>query len=240
MSASRQCRALRLPVAALTLLLIGCSAPAVAPSPAPQATRVMASESSRLSQVRTTVDALVHAARTRDRKGFERLISDRDPAFPDRARLLYDNLSTLPLTRLQMRVEPARFDLSQARTQLLGSTAWAQRAVVSWRLVGDDTDVEHQIWLTFLSDGGQVKLAGTVDEPPNRTGEQKPSWWLGPVHRHGTRRGHCRRGFRPGTGSLGEAGCSRPRQRARQSPRRSAAFVERSGSAGSAGHAARL
>ena len=140
----------------------------------------MASESSRLSQVRTTVDALVHAARTRDRKGFERLTSDRDPAFPDRARLLYDNLSTLPLTRLQMRVEPARFGLSQARTQLLGSTAWAQRAVVSWRLAGDDTDVEHQIWLTFLSDGGQVKLAGTVDEPPNRTGEQKPSWWLGP------------------------------------------------------------
>ena len=43
-----------------------------------------------------------------DRTGFERLISDRDPAFPDRARLLYDNLSTLPLTRLQMRVEPAR------------------------------------------------------------------------------------------------------------------------------------
>ena len=113
-SASRQCRALRLPVAALTLLLIGCSAPAVAPSPAPQATRVMASDSSRLSQVRTTVDALVQAARTRDRKGFERLISDRDPAFPDRARLLYGNLSTLPLTRLQIRVEPARFDLAEA------------------------------------------------------------------------------------------------------------------------------
>jgi hypothetical protein len=179
-SASRQCRALRLPVAVLTLLLLGCSAPAVAPAPAPSA-RVMTSESSPLNQVRTTIDALVHAARTRDRTGFERLISDRDPAFPDRARLLYDNLSTLPLTRLQMRVEPAQFGLAEPRTQLLGSSAWAQRAVVSWRLAGDDADVEHQIWLTFLPDGGQVRLAGTVDEPPDRTGEQKPSWWLGPL-----------------------------------------------------------
>jgi hypothetical protein len=180
-SASRQCRALRLPVAALTLLLLGCSTPAAAPTPVLPATRVTASENSRLSQVRTTVDALVHAARTRDHTGFERLISDRDPAFPNRARLLYDNLSTLPLTRLQMRVEPAEFGLAEARTRLLGSNAWAQRAVVSWRLAGDDTDVEHQIWLTFLSDGGQVRLAGTVDEPPNTAGEQKPSWWLGPL-----------------------------------------------------------
>jgi hypothetical protein len=180
-SASRQCRALRLPVAALTLLLLSCSAPAVAPSPVPPATRVMASDSSRLSQVRTTVDALFQAARSRDRTGFERLISDRDPAFPDRARLLYGNLSTLPLTRLQIRVEPAQFGLAEQRTQLLGSSAWAQRAVVSWRLAGENADVEHQIWLTFLSDGGQVRLAGTVDEPPSRIVEQKPSWSLGPL-----------------------------------------------------------
>jgi hypothetical protein len=138
-------------------------------------------ESSRLGQVRTTVDALVKSARTRDRAGFERLISDRDPSFPDRARLLYDNLSTLPLTRLQARVEPTQFGLAAARNQLLGSGAWAQRAVVTWRLAGDEADVEHQIWLTFLSDGGQLRLAGTVDEPPSRIAEQKPSWSLGPL-----------------------------------------------------------
>ena len=141
----------------------------------------MTPESSRLGQVRTTVDALVKSARTRDRAGFERLISDRDPSFPDRARLLYDNLSTLPLTRLQARVEPTQFGLAAARNQLLGSGAWAQRAVVTWRLAGDEADVEHQIWLTFLSDGGQLRLAGTVDEPPSRIAEQKPSWSLGPL-----------------------------------------------------------
>jgi hypothetical protein len=171
----------RLAVATLPLFLLACSAPAVAPSPAPASTTAVTPESSRLGQVRTTVDALVKSARTRDRAGFERLISDRDPSFPDRARLLYDNLSTLPLTRLQARVEPTQFGLAAARNQLLGSGAWAQRAVVTWRLAGDEADVEHQIWLTFLSDGGQLRLAGTVDEPPSRIAEQKPSWSLGPL-----------------------------------------------------------
>jgi hypothetical protein len=35
--------------------------------------------------------------------------------------------------------------------------------------------------LTFLPDGGEVRLAGTVDQPPETIPEQKPSWWLGPV-----------------------------------------------------------
>jgi hypothetical protein len=171
----------RLWVAALILLLVGCSFPAVRPSPAGSSAPVVPPESMQLGQVRATVDALLDAARAGDRISFERLISDRDPAFPARARLLYANLSTLPLTRLQVRVEQAQFRLAEARAQLLGSGAWAQRAVVNWRLAGDDADVEHQIWLTFLSDGGQVRLAGTVDEPPDAIHEQKPSWWLGPV-----------------------------------------------------------
>jgi hypothetical protein len=171
----------RLWVAALTLLLVGCSFPAVAPSPARSSARVVTPESLQLGQARATVDALLNAARTEDRLSFERLISDRDPAFPDRARFLYANLSTLPLTRLQARVEQAQFKLVEARAQLLGGGAWAQRAVISWRLAGDDADVEHQVWLTFLADGGQVRLAGTLDEPPDAIYKQKPSWWLGPV-----------------------------------------------------------
>ncbi len=147
----------------------------------PPSTRVVTPEGSRLGQARATVDALVRAARTRDRAGFELLISNRDPTFPERARSLYDNLSTLPLRRLQMRVEPAEFTLAEARSQLLGDSAWAHRAVVSWRLAGDDGDVEHQVWLTFVSDGGQVRLAGTVDELPKNIRERKPSWWLGPL-----------------------------------------------------------
>jgi hypothetical protein len=135
----------------------------------------------RLNQVRATVDALMKAALTGDHAGFDRLISDRDPTFPNRARLLYDNLSTLPLTRLQMRVEPTQFGLAENRRRLLGTSAWVQRGIVSWRLPGDRAEVEHVVWLTFLEAAGEVKVAGTFDEPPGTVREQKPSWWLGPV-----------------------------------------------------------
>jgi hypothetical protein len=141
---------------------------------------VVTPESSRLGQVRATVDALVKATRAGDRAGFDRLISDQDPSFSDRARLLYENLSTLPLTRLQMRVEPTEFGLSEARQRLLGPNAWLHRAVVTWRLSGDSTEVEHLVSLTFLEVGGEIKVAGAIDEPPGTVGAQKPSWWLGP------------------------------------------------------------
>jgi hypothetical protein len=163
------------------LMLLGCSAPAVAPAPTPPLTRSAAPQSSRLGLVRATVDALLKAASTGDHARFDRLISDQDPAFPDRAQLLYDNLSTLPLTRLQMRLEPTEFVLSDARRQLLGPSAWVQRGVVTWRLAGDGAEVEHVVWLTFLEAAGEVKVAGTVDEPSGSVGEQKPSWWLGPL-----------------------------------------------------------
>jgi len=117
----RQCRAVwALSVAALILMLLGCSAPAVAPAPTPLVARSTAPASSRLGLVRATVDAFLQAARTGDDARFDRLISDRDPTFPQRARLLYDNLSTLPLTRLQIRMEPTEFGLSDARRRLLG------------------------------------------------------------------------------------------------------------------------
>jgi hypothetical protein len=171
----------RLVVAAVGLLLFGCSAPAAIPPPGPLPSEPAPTDTPRLDQVRTTVDALVRAVRERDRTSFDGLISDRDRTFPDRARLLYDNLSTLPLTRLNMRVEPAEFGLTETRRQLLGTSAWTQRAMVSWRLAGDDAEVEHLVWLTFLADGGQVKLAGTIDQPHTNVREQQPSWWLGPL-----------------------------------------------------------
>src|SRR4029453_18008868 len=103
----RHYRALRrLMLAALMLALLGCSASAVEPTPQSPSTTSVAPAISRLNRVRATVDALIKATRVGDRAGFDRLISDRDPSFPDRARMLYENLSTLPLTRLQIRVEP--------------------------------------------------------------------------------------------------------------------------------------
>ena len=171
----------RLALGALVLTLLGCSAAAVVPVPPPVATRSAAPESSRLNLVRATVDAWLKAARTGDRVGFDRLISDRDPSFGDRARLLYGNLSALPLTWLQMRMDPTVFGLSDARRRLLGPSAWVQRGTISWRLSGDAAEVEHQVSLTFLETSGEVKIAGTIDEPPDSVPAQQPSWWLGPV-----------------------------------------------------------
>jgi hypothetical protein len=168
-------------LAALTLALLGCSASAVEPTPPSPSTGSVAPATSRLNKVRATVDALIKATRAGDRAGFDRLITDRDPSFPDRARMLYENLSTLPLTRLQMRVEPTEFGLSEARRKLLGPSAWLQRAVVTWRLPGDSSEVEHLVSLTFLEVGGEVKVAGVIDEPSTNVGTQKPSWWLGPL-----------------------------------------------------------
>jgi hypothetical protein len=78
-------------------------------------------------------------------------------------------------------MEPTEFVLSDARRQLLGPSAWVQRGVVTWRLAGDGAEVEHVVWLTFLEAAGEVKVAGTVDELSGSAGEQKPSWWLGPL-----------------------------------------------------------
>jgi hypothetical protein len=170
----------RLALVALSLMMLGCSAAAVVPAPPPIATTSPAADS-RLNLVRATVDAWFKAARTGDRVGFDRLISNQDPSFRDRARLLYGNLGALPLTWLQMRMEPTVFALSDARRRLLGPNAWVQRGTISWRLSGDAAEVEHQVSLTFLEAAGEVKIAGTIDEPPNSAPAQQPSWWLGPV-----------------------------------------------------------
>jgi hypothetical protein len=170
----------RLALAALTLVLVGCSAPTT-PAPSSNETRPAAPGSSRLNLVRSTVDALAKAARTGDRPGFDQLLSDRDPSFADRARLLYSNLSSLPLTTLRMRVDPTQVELSDARRKLLGPSAWIQRVIVTWRLAGDGDEVEHRVWLTFLDAGGEVKIAGAIDEPRGDPPEQMPSWWLGPL-----------------------------------------------------------
>ena len=172
----------RLALLTAVLTLAGCST-----APAPPAPTVSAASdpSNRLDQARSTVDALVRAARTDDRGGFMALTSDRDPSFADRTRLLFDNLSTLPLADLQIRLDPRQEPLTQARQRLLGAQAWVQQATITWRLTDDDADAEHQVWLTFLLDQGSVELAGTVDGPPPPPAPSaprgQPLWWLEPT-----------------------------------------------------------
>jgi hypothetical protein len=134
-----------------------------------------------LAAVRSTLDALASAVLAADRPAFSRLVSNRDPTFASRARLLYDNLTGLPLTKLQLQPKPDQLRLSPARQRLLGAAAWVQPVLIDWRLAGDSDAAEHQLWLTFVTDGNEVKLAGTFDGPAQRRPEPLPSWWLGPV-----------------------------------------------------------
>ena len=154
----------------------------ITPPPTPTvSTSPPTTASDRLGLVRTTVDALAAAVAAADRPAFFRLVSDRDPTFASRAKLLYSNLAALPLTELRLLPEPAERPLSPARQRLLGADAWVQPVVVSWQLAGDVEEAQHRVWLTFVPDGGRARLAGTFDGPVPASPGPLPSWWLGPV-----------------------------------------------------------
>jgi hypothetical protein len=129
----------------------------------------------------STLDALAAAVLAADRPAFTGLVSDRDPTFASRARLLYINLTGLPLTQLRLRPESDERRLSPARQRVLGAAAWVQPVLISWRLTGDSAAAQHRVWLTFVADGAAAKLAGTFDGPASPEPEPLPSWWLGPV-----------------------------------------------------------
>lgn len=135
----------------------------------------------RLPNVRRTVEGLAHAALSDDAPAFSRLTTDRDPAFRSRVRLLFSNLSTLPLAELAFTPEPGERPLPPSRRSVLGPDAWVQPVVVSWRLVADNRPALHRVWLTFVPDVGGVRLAGTFDRPATEPAAQVPSWWLGPL-----------------------------------------------------------
>lgn len=117
----------------------------------------------------------------RDRAAFAGLLSDRDPTFASRARLLYDNLSTLPLAELSFVPEPGDRRPSAERRAVLGADAWVQPMVVTWRLAGEDRAAQHRVWLSFVPAAGGARWAGTIDGPGAAPPPQQPSWWLGPV-----------------------------------------------------------
>jgi len=153
----------------------GCSLPS---APQPQPTSVTAAPAPTAAQ--STLVLLAQAARGQDRAGFNRLVSDRDSAFAERARQLYGNLSRLPLDQLSLRLQPGERELAAARRAVLGPEAWRQPATVTWRLAGESSAAEHTVWLTFAVQDGTPLLAGTSDRPSGEPAAA-PIWWLGPV-----------------------------------------------------------
>ena len=160
------------------MLVTGCSPSSNIQVPTPTPT---VSTPPRLAQARAAVAALTRAVREDDQPAFQALVSDRDPTFAARARLLFSNLSNLPLTELDLLVEPGDQPLSPARQAILGADAWTQPVVITWRVPGDDGQAQHRVWFTWVTEAGRAELAGTFDGPASATPAQQPIWWLGPV-----------------------------------------------------------
>ena len=161
-------------------VLLACTPPA-APGPGTEPGPVGTARSSHLDLARQSLNALAAAIRAEDHAAFLAWTTARDPAFASRLRLLYDNLTALPLTGFQLRVEADERPLSESRRSLLGTQAWVQRVTITWQLVNDDGAADHSVWLTLVPEQGRARLAGTFDGPPPAPPQQQPSWWLGPV-----------------------------------------------------------
>lgn len=127
------------------------------------------------------MEGLARAALADDQPAFFGLVSGRDPSFASRARLLYANLSALPLAELSFTPQPEARPLPSARRAQLGPEAWVQPVLVRWRLTAEAEPALHRIWLTFVSESGEARLAGTFDGPAVAPPAQQPSWWLGPL-----------------------------------------------------------
>ena len=155
------------------VLATGCGRTAPGPAPTPASPDVA-------SRAQTVLEAFVAAARRGDHAGVTACVSDRDPSFADRVRVLAGNLAALPLDTLTVRLQPGVQPLAAVRQQVLGAGALRHLAQVTWRLRGEATAAEHTVWLSFVEQDGAPRLAATADAPAGDPTPQ-PIWWTGPV-----------------------------------------------------------
>ena len=163
-------------------LLGACSTAPPPPTTAPPTTAqsVSASPGSgspTTAQAQQATDRFVRSLREHDRAAFDALISDRDPGFAPTATMLFDNLQRLEPTNLSFTLTGRRVDLEADRRRVLGSSAVALEARVTWQVPGDAAAADHLVTLAFVADAGGPLIAGTIDGPQQR----EPLWWFTPV-----------------------------------------------------------
>ena len=167
----------------MSLALTGCRTDATTPPEPPTAEALASADAAtRTRLTQTLLDELIRAIGARDRTAFSSLVSNRDPAFSSRAEMIFDNLTVLPLTTLQLTARPRFGILPAGRQRALGPVSWVQEAALSWRLPADSAPAEHTVWLTMVTEGHETRLAGTTDIPDSRVQPAPlPLWWLEPV-----------------------------------------------------------
>lgn len=157
----------------LLLLAVGCAPPADPPALSPIRDRTAAAQ--------TTLDAILAATRSADRAAFDRQVLVRDPAFATRSDVWFANLSSLGRDDLRLRAASGAAELDPSRTGVLGSDAWVQKVVVSWRPRTAREAAEQAIWWTFAVEGDRALLAGDVDAPAAEQLMSRPIWLGGPI-----------------------------------------------------------
>ncbi len=93
----------------------------------------------------------------------------------------FANLSTLGRDDLRLRAASDVTELDPSRAGLLGTDAWIQKVVISWRPRTARDAAEQPIWLTFAGEGDRALLAGDADAPATERLAARPIWLDGPV-----------------------------------------------------------
>lgn len=93
--------------------------------------------------------------------------------------MIFDNLRAIDPGDFSLRATGSRRKLSEARTRVLGPSAYAAQVQVTWSVPGDRAPSDQRIWMTVARAGSGVRWAGTSDGPPGP--RPTPLWWLEPI-----------------------------------------------------------
>jgi hypothetical protein len=168
-------------VLTFSIAVAGCGSETIERSTSPaQRSTSQPDAATRTERTQVVLDQIAQAVEAGDLDAFTAAVSDRDRSFPRRAKMIFDNLNTLPLSAFRLTARSGSGELSRSRHRQLGPDSWVQQATLSWQLKPDASPAVHTVWLSMVANGDTAQLAGTTDIPLGRAGPL-PLWWLVPV-----------------------------------------------------------
>jgi hypothetical protein len=168
-------------VLTFSIAVAGCGSETIErPNSRPQRSTTQPDAATHTERTQAVLDQIAQAVEAGDLGAFTAAISDRDRSFPRRAKMIFDNLNSLPLSAFRLTARSGAGELSASRHSQLGPDSWVQQATLSWQLKPDASPAVHTVWLSMVPHGDAAQLAGTTDIPPDRAGPL-PLWWLVPV-----------------------------------------------------------
>jgi hypothetical protein len=125
---------------------------------------------------------MADAVENNNREEFLDVIDPKSTAFRTTARMIFTNLSTLPIGTFQLRYvsdDPGALAPDQ-QTRLDGTQAWLAQVEVSWQLAGFDAKPAREtLPVTFVTRDGTTYAASFSERFV--AGQRRPIWALGPL-----------------------------------------------------------